>query len=159
MPYGNGIIGGALSVVSQALFGPNNATGNFASSLASVTSTNSNVTLVLFSGSAEAFNTALSNGLISQSELDSISQIVYVSPGSPGGFGTPQYSDGSSIPTATYTGQGFVDGLVTGSNINGMPSSTTIDGCGHNLLCDLNATGSNGDPAIGELPDESNCVN
>jgi len=102
MPYGSGIAGGFGSVMSQASSGPNSATYNFAYALSSVTATNSSVTLVLFSGSAQAFNTALSSGLITQSALDSISQIIYVSPSSPGGFGNPSYSNGLPIPITSY---------------------------------------------------------
>jgi hypothetical protein len=126
---------------------------NFVNNL---TSANSDVILVLFSGSAQAFATGVSSGQISQRSLKNVSQIVYVSPGAPGGLAI------TNIPTSMYIGNllNGEEAAVVGSTISGDPVAfgaagvpTGISDCGHSLSCDINS--GQIDPS--NLPSSSNC--
>jgi hypothetical protein len=147
---GGGVGGGVLSVATQE--GDSGSTQTMANFVNNLTSANNNVVLLLFSGSAGAFSTAVNNGSISQGSLANVSQIIYVSPAAPNGFGT------TGIPTVTYSGNplvGGVDGLeealVQAIPVAAPTQINVISDCGHNLECDINS----GD--ISELPDSSNC--
>jgi len=147
---GGGIAGGLESVATQAFVSPNGSTAVMANFVQNLTTANKNVVLVLFSGGAQAFNTAVASGAITQDNLNSISQIIYVSPGAPGGFVS------TGIPTQSYVGNLLnpTEALVAGTTGGPYPDDgapTEIPNCGHRLQCDIQS----GD--IVQLPTSSNC--
>jgi RHS repeat-associated protein len=144
-----------LAVSDQALNGPNPSTASISNAVVSTTANNDNVLLVLFSGSGQAFSTAVTYGGIGQAQLNHISGIIYVSPGSPGGF--PNVP--GDIPTMTFEATGSTDAVVAGGNlVGGSISGTLSQGnlgsveypglqdtplpCPHSVTCEV--TGPNG---------------
>jgi RHS repeat-associated protein len=78
-PYsGGGKLSGIASVLGQGLFGPNNATQTLANTLAQYQDEPGGVDVFAFSGSAQALVTGVNSGLISTSNINSV---TYLSPG------------------------------------------------------------------------------
>ena len=155
-----GVMNGLNSVTDQAAGLSNGSTSTLANTYNNLATANcGNFTAVLASGSAQAFATGVGNGNITQQALGCTSNLIYLSPGAPGGL------PATGIPTSIVTGN-TSDPLSAESVIVGTTMTNTLLS-NPLFLLDVTGTTENGqyehepdqqllDGASG-LPTSSNC--
>jgi RHS repeat-associated protein len=129
---------GIASVAFQSAGFANSSTAVLANAINSAAASNDSLTLYLYSGSAQAFTTAVENGMISPTAVDAIQQIVFLSPGTGDVAPTTMGLPDSAVQTF-WGNQGIQDNLVWMLNGSSMSAPSTLLPCGHSFACEFNS--------------------
>jgi RHS repeat-associated protein len=129
---------GFASVAFQSAGFANSSTAVLANAINSAAASNDSLTLYLYSGSAQAFTTAVENGMISPTAVDAIQQIFFLSPGTGDVAPTTMGLPDSAVQTF-WGNQGIQDNLVWMLNGSSMSAPSTLLPCGHSFACEFNS--------------------